>query len=96
MKISRQYQDLQITVKGNKLEQAKELVYLGGQISQDRRCESDIRRRIGLTWAVFNKLSNIWNCHNLTLEIKLQVFESMVIPVLMYGSECWTMRKEEE
>jgi hypothetical protein len=30
------------------------------------------------------------------MEIKLQVFEAMVIPVLMYGSECWTMRKEDE
>jgi hypothetical protein len=30
------------------------------------------------------------------MEVKLQVYESMVIPVLMYGSECWTMRKEDE
>jgi hypothetical protein len=30
-----QQQDLQITVNGNKLEQVKEFVYLGGQISQD-------------------------------------------------------------
>jgi hypothetical protein len=29
------------------------------------------------------------------MEIKLQVYESMVIPVLMYGSECWTMRMED-
>ena len=78
------------------MEQVKEFVYLGGQISQDGRCESDIKRRIGLTWAVFNKLSNIWNCHNLTLKIKMQVFEAMVVPVLMHGSECWTMREEEE
>ena len=91
-----QQQDLRIAVNGNKLEQVKEFVYLGGQISQDGRCESDIKRRIGLTWAVFNKLTNIWNCRNLTMEIKLQVFEAMVIPVLMYGSECWTMRKEDE
>ena len=49
-----------------------------------------------MTGAVFNKLANIWNCHNLTLEIKVQVFESLVIPVLMYGSECWTLRKEDE
>jgi hypothetical protein len=83
MTISKEQQDLQTTVRGNKLEQVKEFVYLGGQISQDGRCESDIKRRIGLTWAVFNKLTNIWN-----LKIKLQVFESMVILVLMYDSEC--------
>jgi Reverse transcriptase (RNA-dependent DNA polymerase) len=91
-----QQQNLQITINGNKLKQVKEFVYLGGQITQDGRCESDIKRRIVLTWAVFNKLTNIRNCHNLTMEIKLQVYESMVIPVLLYGSECWTMRKENE
>jgi len=91
-----QQQDLQITVNGTQLEQVNEFVYLGGLIAQDGRCESDIKRRIGLTWAVFNKLINIWNCRNLTREIKLKVYEAMVIPVLMYGSECWTMRKEDE
>ena len=34
-----QQQDLQISVNGNKLEQIKEFVYLGGQIPQDGRCE---------------------------------------------------------
>lgn len=96
MAISKEQKDLQIMVNGNQLEQVKEFVYLGGQISQDGKCVADIKRRIGLTWAVFSKLQNIWNCHNLTLEIKLKVHESMVIPVLMYGSECWTIRKEDE
>ena len=45
---------------------------------------------------MFNKLINIWNCRNLTKGIKILVYETMVIPVLMYGSECWTMRKEDE
>jgi hypothetical protein len=76
MTVSKEQLDLQIIVRSNKLEQVKEFVYLGGQISQDGKCESDIKRRVGLTWAVFNKLTNIWNCHNLTLKIKLHVFES--------------------
>lgn len=64
MTISKEQHDLQLSVNGTQLEQVKEFVYLGGQIAQDGRCESDIKRRIGLTWAVFNKLTNIWNCHN--------------------------------
>ena len=59
MKISKEQQDLQITVNGKQLDQIKEFVYLGSQIAQDGRCESDIKRRIGLTWTVFNKLTNI-------------------------------------
>ena len=51
MAISKEQQDVQISVNGTQLKQVKEFVYLGGQIAQDGRCESDIKRRIGL-WAV--------------------------------------------
>lgn len=63
MTISKEQHDLQLSVNGTQLEQVKEFVYLGGKIAQDGRCESDIKRRIGL-WAALNKLTNIWNCHN--------------------------------
>ena len=97
MNISKeQQQDLQITVNGTQSEQVKEFCLSRKSDCTRCECESDINRRIGLTWAVFNKLTNIWNCRNLTREIKLQVYESMVIPVLIYGSECWTLRKEDE
>lgn len=96
MAISKEEQDVEITVNGSRLEQVKEFVYLGGQISHDGKCDPDIKRRIGLTHAVFSKLSNIWNSRKLALGIKFKVFESMIIPVLMYGSECWTMRKADE
>ena len=65
-------------------------------MSQDGRCEADIKRRIGLTYAVFNKLANIWNCNRLAMGIKVQVYKAMVLPVLIYGSKSWTMRKQDE
>ena len=58
--------------------------------------DADIRRRIGLAYAAFNKLGNVWNCHSLSLTIKKKVFEALIMPILLYGSECWTMRKEDE
>ena len=36
MEVSKEQQDLQIMVNGHRLEQVREFVYLGGQISQDR------------------------------------------------------------
>ena len=96
MSISKNAKAITIAVNGNNLEHVEEFVYLGGLISHDGRCEADIKRRIGLTYAVFSKLSNIWNCRKLALAIKMKVFKAMVIPILMYGSECWTMRKQDE
>ena len=96
MATSKEERELQINIKGEDLENVKEFIYLGGVVSQDGRCEADIKRRIGLTYAVFNKLANIWNCNRLAMGIKVQVYKAMVLPVRIYGYESWTMRKQDE
>jgi len=40
--------------------EAKEFVYLGGLISQDGSCTTDVKRRIALASAVFGKLNRLW------------------------------------
>ena len=90
MKISKEQQDLQMTVYGDKLKHVEGFAYLGGQITENGRCDADIKRRTGLTFGMFNNLSHIWTCHNLTLKITLQLSESMVMPVLLYSSKCLT------
>jgi Reverse transcriptase (RNA-dependent DNA polymerase) len=96
MAVGDEQMKLHIQINGKELEQVKEFVYLGGVISDDGRSIADIRRRIGLTYAAFNKLGNVWNCRSLSTTTKKKVFEALIAPILLYGSECWTMRKEDE
>jgi len=96
MAISKDAKQLKIQLDGKDLQQVKEFVYLGGVVTEDGRCDADIKRRIGLTYASFSKLGNIWNSRSLPRQVKMKVFESMVMPILLYGSECWTMRREDE
>src|SRR6218665_3887160 len=56
----------------------------------------DIRRRIGLACAAFGKLGKMWRTISISLKTEMKLFWALVLPVLMYGSECWTMRKEDE
>ena len=89
-------QQLKILLGGDALEQVKEFVYLGGLISQDGSCTADVKRRIGLASAVFGKLNRLWKSKNIATSTKVKMYETLVIPVFMYGSECWTLRKEDE
>ena len=89
-------QQLKILLGGDELEQVKEFVYLGGLISQDGSCTADVKRRIGLASAVFGKLNRLWKSKNIATSTKVKMYETLVIPVFMYGSECWTLRKEDE
>jgi len=90
MAISKNHVDMDITLNNEKLEQVSECVYLGSQISEDKKCDQDIKRS-SLASAVVGKLGRIWRSYNISTKTKIKVYESLVIPVLLYGSECWNL-----
>ena len=96
MSLGKEHEELQITVGGNQLEQVPEFVYLGAVISEDGSCEADIKRRIGLAAGTFGNLTTIWKAKNITIKTKVKVYETMVVPILLYGSECWSLKKTDE
>jgi len=59
-------------------------------------CTRDIKRRIGLASAMFGKMNKTWRSNNITTTSKVKLYGTFVIPVIMYGSECWCLRKEDE
>jgi hypothetical protein len=71
-------------------------VYLGGKISQKGSCSEDIQLRIGKAIGALQNLSDIWNSNQISTSSKMQLYNSLILPILMYGSETWTMKKEDE
>ena len=56
-------------------------------------CEKDIRIRIAKAWAALNKLDKIWKS-KLNVTLKMQFFRATVEPVLLYGSNSWTLTEQ--
>src|SRR6218665_131840 len=63
---------------------------------EDGRCTKDIKRRIGLALAMFGTMNKLWRSNNITTATKVKLYGTFVIPVMMYGSECWCLIKEDE
>ena len=40
-------------------------------------------------------LGNIFKSRGITLLTKVRLVKAMVFPVVMYGCECWTIKKAE-
>ncbi len=40
--------------------------------------------------------TSIWRCRYLCLQTKIRVFKSLVLPVLLYGYETWTLNRDLE
>ena len=41
------------------------------------------------------KIDSILKSRDITLPTKVHLFKAMVFPLVMYGSECWTIKKAE-
>ena len=38
----------------------------------------------------------MWRTKSISLKTKMKLYWALVLPVLMYGSECWRLRMEDE
>ena len=86
----------QIYVDGSQLKQTDGFVYLGGCIHSVDGSEADVSRRVGLARGIFQSLNKIWDSKELRKATKIQVYESLVLSVLLYNSETWTLKEDQK
>src|SRR6218665_2628689 len=65
-------------------------------IEEDLFSEEDVKRRIGLACAAFGGFGKMWIEKSISIATKMKLYYTLVVPVLLYGSECWSLRKEDE
>ena len=71
-------------------------VYLGGTIAEDGTCGEDIKTRVRKAGAAFQRLNNIWTSKNISKQTKMQLYQSLILSILLYGAETWTTKKDDE
>jgi len=94
--ISRFPPDFNIVIDNTVLGQVNQFTYLGGVIACDASCENDVTRRIGLAIGAAASLNTIWAAEEISIETKVRVYQSMVLSILLYNSETWTLREMEK
>ena len=67
----------------------------GSKITADGDCSHKIKRRLLLGKKVMTDLDSILKSRDITLPTKVRLVKAMVFPVVMYGCECWTVKKAE-
>ncbi|KAG0723422.1 Transposon TX1 uncharacterized protein [Chionoecetes opilio] len=80
---------------GEGFEILKSFTYLGSAVHNDGGSRQEVLRRIGIAHGVMDSLSgSIWRCRYLCRRTKIRIFKSLVIPVLLYGCETWTLNSD--
>ena len=77
------------------VETVADFIFLGSKITADGDCSHEIKRVLLPGRKVMTNLDSILKSRDVTLPTKFCLVKAMVFPVVMYGCECWTIKKAE-
>jgi len=78
-------------IDGETMETVTDLIFLDSKITADGDCSHEIKRCLLLGRKA--NLDSILKSRDITLPTKVRLVKAMVFPVVMYGSESWTVKK---
>ena len=77
-------------------ETVADFIFLGSKITADGDCSHEIKRHLFLGSKVMTNLDSILKSRDITLPTKVCLVKAIVIPVVTYGCEIWTIIKKAE
>ena len=82
-------------IDGERMETVTDYIFLGSKITEDGDCSHEIKRHFLLGKKAMTNLDSIFKSRDITLPTKVRLVQAMVLPVVMYGCESWTVKKAE-
>jgi hypothetical protein len=73
----------------------KSFKYLGSILTNDGRCTCEIKCRIAMAKAAFNKKRTLFT-GTLDLELRKKLVKCYVWSIALYGAETWTLRAVDQ
>ena len=83
-------------VAGLSLERVNKFVYLGSEITPNNDISGEVERRISSATRAFYALGKLFKSRLLSRRTKLRLLNSMVLPVLTFGAETWSLTQTLE
>ena len=80
-----------IYINGAELKCVKSFRYLGSIVTEDGRCQSEIKSRITQAKCTFSELGNVLKNRTVAGKTKMNVLKCYVWSTLLYGCESWTL-----
>ena len=82
-------------IKGEKVEAVTDFLYLGSKITADGDCSHEIKRCLLLGRKTMSNLDSVLKSRGITLPTKVRIVRAMIVPLVMFRCECWTIKKIE-
>ena len=82
-------------IDGETVQTVSDFIFLGSKITADGDFSHEIKRHLFLGRKAMTKLDSVLKSRDIILPTKVRLVKAMVFLVVMYGCECWTIKKVE-
>ena len=82
-------------IDGETMEIVTDFIFLDSKVTADDDCSHEIKRCFLLGRKTMTNLDSIFKSRDITLPTKVHLVNAIFFPVVMYGCESWTLKKDE-
>ena len=86
------------TMKGDNssTERVEEFRYLGMTLTDQNSIQEEIKNRLKLGHACCHSVQNLLSSSLLSKNLKIKIYRTIILPVVLYGCEIWSLTLREE
>jgi hypothetical protein len=85
-----------VKIDYSSIERAEEFMYLGTTLTEQNSIQKIIKSRLTLWNACCYSVQNLLSSSLLSKNLKISIYKTVILPVVLYGCETWSLILREE
>ena len=83
-------------IDNSSIKRVEEFKYLGTTLTNQNSIQEEIKSRLKLGDACYYSAQNLLSSRLLSKNLKIMIYRTIILPVVLYGCETWSLTLREE
>jgi hypothetical protein len=89
-------QNRDIKIANRLFENVSQFKYLGTTVTNQNFIQEEIKRRLSSGNACFHSIQSRLSSDMLSKNVKMRIYKTIILPLVLYGCETWSLTLREE
>jgi hypothetical protein len=89
-------QNQDIKIAHRLFENVSQFKYLGTTVTNQNLIHEEIKRRLSSGNACYHSVQSLLSSHLLSKNLKMRIYKPIILPVILYGCEAWSLTLRDE